>query len=145
MLDREGYMEIRILSRQGKGIKEICRLTGHSRNTVRKYLRSDQAPTYGPRAARGSKLDPYKDYLRERVEAARPHRLPSTVRSGSRLALRSGSILALPRSGLAPIRVKGGNDLTLESCLGLAGIKCGLGVCLPRKRTPPKADTRGSI
>ncbi len=79
MLDREGCMEIRILSKQGKGIKEICRLTGHSRNTVRKYLRSDLSPEYGPRAARGSKLDPYKDYLRDRVEAAHPNRLPATV------------------------------------------------------------------
>jgi transposase len=71
-------MEIRILSKQGKSIKEICRLTGHSRNTVRRYLRSPKMPAY-QRGPRGSILDPYKTYIGERVEANRPHRLPSTV------------------------------------------------------------------
>jgi len=40
-------MELRILSRQGKGIREISRMMGVSRNTVRKYLRAAQKePTY---------------------------------------------------------------------------------------------------
>jgi transposase len=78
MLDQERCMEIRILSKQGKSIKEICRVTGHSRNTVRRYLRSPEMPAY-QRGARGSKLDPYKSYIGERVEANRPHRMPSTV------------------------------------------------------------------
>ena len=78
MLDQERCMEIRILSKQGKGIKEISRLTGHSRNTVRRYLRSDAPPSY-QRPPRASILDPYKPYIGERVEANRPHRLPATV------------------------------------------------------------------
>lgn len=78
MLDQERCMEIRILKKQGKSIKEICRLTGHSRNTVRRYLRSKEPLTY-ERPPRGSKLDPYKRYIRDRVEANRPHRLPATV------------------------------------------------------------------
>ncbi len=73
-------MEIRILARQGKSIREIARLTGPSRNTVRKYLRDpDRAPRYRQRPARASKLDPYKAYLARRVAAAHPARIPATV------------------------------------------------------------------
>ena len=78
MLDQERCMEIRILSKQGKTIKEICRFTGHSRNTVRRYLRSKEPPVY-QRPPRGSKLDPYKPYIGDRVDANLPHRLPATV------------------------------------------------------------------
>ena len=72
MLDKERCMEIKILRDQGKSEREISRLTGHSRNTVRKYLASDTTPAYKPRAPRGSKLDPFKLYVQERVESARP-------------------------------------------------------------------------
>lgn len=79
MIGKEVYMEIRILSRQGKGIREISRITGHSRNTVRKFLRSAAEPGYKNRATRLSKLDPFKVFLADRLKAALPHRLPSTV------------------------------------------------------------------
>lgn len=50
------------------------------RNTVRKYIRADSAlPGYAPRAARPTKLDPYKAYLQSRIEAARPRWIPATV------------------------------------------------------------------
>lgn len=78
MLDQEGCMEIRILSKQGKSIKEISRLTGHSRNTVRRYLRSPDLPIY-QRASREGILDPFKAHIDERVRANHPHRMPSTV------------------------------------------------------------------
>ena len=79
MLQEERCMEIRILKQQGKSEREISRLTGHSRTTIKKYLQSDSEPAYQKRARRGSKLDPYKGYLRDRVGAAHPHRLPATV------------------------------------------------------------------
>lgn len=79
MLKWESSMEVQILHKQGMSIKEICRVTGYSRNTVRKYLRSRGRLTYGPRPKRPGKLDPFKDYLTERVEAALPHRIPSPV------------------------------------------------------------------
>ena len=44
-------MEIRILHRQGLSAREIARRTGHSRNTVERYLRSDAVPRYTPRPA----------------------------------------------------------------------------------------------
>lgn len=75
----EMMVEVRVLARQGKSIKEIGRETGLLRNTVRKYLRTEAPPIYGPRTPRPAKLDPYKGYLRERVETAKPHWIPATV------------------------------------------------------------------
>jgi len=42
-------MEIRVLHRHGKGIREIARATGVARNTVRRYLRDEEAARYKPR------------------------------------------------------------------------------------------------
>ena len=58
------------LRHQGLSISAIARHTGLDRKTVRKYLKQGlQAPRYGPRAPRPQLLDPYRGYLRERVEA----------------------------------------------------------------------------
>jgi IS30 family transposase len=61
MKTQEECMEIRILSRQGKGIREISRMMGISRNTVRKYMRSavNEPVNKAMGKKRGSKLDPY--------------------------------------------------------------------------------------
>ena len=72
-------MEIRILRNQGKSLREIAVATGTSVNTVRKYLALDAPPRYTARPPVPSKLDPFKGYLVERVEAARPHWIPATV------------------------------------------------------------------
>ena len=49
-----------------------------SRNKVRRYLRSEGLPR-DHREARSSKLDPYKRYIDERVNAAAPDWIPATV------------------------------------------------------------------
>jgi len=72
-------MEVGILRRQGLSLREIARETGMAVNTVRKYLSQEGPPRYGPRGARPSKLDPFKEYLQARVEAARPDWIPATV------------------------------------------------------------------
>ena len=72
-------MEIKVLMRRGAGIREMARELRCSRNTVRRYLREAGAGRYGPRLARPTKLDPYKDYLLERIHAARPHWIPAVV------------------------------------------------------------------
>lgn len=72
-------MEIRILARQGKSVREISRTMGISRNTVRRYLRSVAWQRYKTRPGRPSKIDPYRLYLEERIAAALSHRLPATV------------------------------------------------------------------
>lgn len=67
MLGMEEWMEVRDLKRQGHSIKNICRLTSYSRNTVRKILR-EAGPVIGARKKRRSKLDEYKAYLKKRYE-----------------------------------------------------------------------------
>jgi Mu transposase, C-terminal domain len=60
------WAEIRAMkSVEALSIKEIARRTGHSRNTIRSALRSPEPPSYGPRAPRPSKLDPFKAKIHE--------------------------------------------------------------------------------
>jgi transposase len=52
---------------------------GVSRNTVRRYLRDEEAARYKPRPPRPTKLDPFKGYISERLAAAAPERIPGSV------------------------------------------------------------------
>lgn len=73
-------MEIHILHKQGKSIREISRMMGVSRNTVRRYLRGNLTdPHYKDRPPIERKLDPYKTYIDARLEAAAPDWIPATV------------------------------------------------------------------
>src|SRR5262245_40649507 len=72
-------MEVGILRRQGRSLREIAVEMGMAVNTVRRYLAEGGPPQYGPRPAQGSKLDPFKSYLEQRVKAAQPHWIPATV------------------------------------------------------------------
>jgi len=72
------WAEIRAMkSVEGLSIKEIVRRTGHSRNTIRAALRSSEPPSYGPRAPRPSKLDPFKATIHQLL--ADDGRVPSQV------------------------------------------------------------------
>lgn len=80
MLTAEEQMELEILKRQGASIRELAKATGHSRNTVRRYLRGGEAATKRKSAPRrAEKLDPFKDYIVARMKAAAPDRIPATV------------------------------------------------------------------
>src|SRR5713101_3419021 len=79
MVGVEAALEIRVLHRRGKSIREIARETGVARNTVRRYLRDEEAARYKPRPPRPTKLDPFKRYLIERVGAAAPEAIPASV------------------------------------------------------------------
>jgi transposase len=58
------------LKRQGLSIAAIARTTGHDRKTVRKHLkRGLEAPVYGPRLLQPGLLEPFEDYLTERIRA----------------------------------------------------------------------------
>ena len=54
------------LQTQGKSVREIARILGIARNTVRRYLRGK--PEAVPRPKRGSVLDPYKGQIRRWVQ-----------------------------------------------------------------------------
>jgi transposase len=55
------------LQRQGLSVTEISQLTGFSRPTIRKYLDNPQTPRYRPRPKKGSKLEPFRAYIEQRL------------------------------------------------------------------------------
>lgn len=68
MIQLREIVLIHDLKRQGLSVSAIARQVGCDRKTVRKYLDLGlDTPVYGPRPLRGSKLDGYHDYLRERI------------------------------------------------------------------------------
>ena len=73
-------MELEVLRKHGASIRELARVTGHSRNTVRRYLRGgEEAERRKLAAKRAEKLDDFKDYIVARVHAASPARIPAAV------------------------------------------------------------------
>lgn len=73
-------MELAVLRKHGASIRELARVSGHSRNTVRRYLREGEAAAArrsGPK--RTEKLDGFKDYIVARLQAAAPDRIPAAV------------------------------------------------------------------
>ncbi|MGQ0721373.1 MAG: IS21 family transposase [Candidatus Eiseniibacteriota bacterium] len=77
MIGQEGWMEIKLMHRQGVSIRAIARRTGLSRDTVRKILKQVAPKRYGPRAPRATKLSPFVARLEELL-VVRPH-APATV------------------------------------------------------------------
>jgi transposase len=69
MVGSEAALEIRVLHRHERSIREIAREIGVSRNTVRRYLRDGEAERYKPRPPRPAKLDPFRGYIIERLAA----------------------------------------------------------------------------
>lgn len=67
MVTSEEWMDIKLLAASGASIRSIAEMTGRSRNTVRRVLRQ-KTPEAFKTPERGSKLDPYKPYLKERYE-----------------------------------------------------------------------------
>ena len=79
MLKMEDFFLIRDLHHQGLTISQIARETGFNRRTVRRHLAADVPPMPQKRARRPSKLDDYREYIRDRIadhplSAARIHR-----------------------------------------------------------------------
>ena len=72
MLQKEQWMQIHVLKAQGLSSREIARRLGVSRNTVTRYLASQDVPRYKQREPRPTKLDPFHAYIVERMQAAAP-------------------------------------------------------------------------
>lgn len=89
MLNQEKIVTIKVLHQQGKAIKAIARDLSLARNTVRKYLQTENAtPTYHRTApAKPSKLEPFKEYLQQRIKQAHPEWIPASVLYQEILAL----------------------------------------------------------
>jgi len=69
VLKVEEWIRVREMARQGVSLSEISRQTGHDRKTIRRVL-SGEEPRLVRRPAkpRGSKLDPFRDYLLARLD-----------------------------------------------------------------------------
>ncbi|MCI0411668.1 IS21 family transposase [bacterium] len=67
MKTTEEWLDIHMLRKQGHSIRKIARLTGNSRNTVRRILRQ-KAPCNYDASGRESQLDAFKDYAKKRYE-----------------------------------------------------------------------------
>lgn len=67
MLQLKEWKMIRELKKSGLNITEISKQLGVDRKTVRSALKSNSQPSY-ERKNTGSKLDPYKKYIDERLE-----------------------------------------------------------------------------
>ena len=77
MLNQEEVVEMRVRVKRGESIRQLAQAMGMSRNTVRRYLRGAQAQRQ--ESARPSKLEPFKEYLVERIAQARPDWIAATV------------------------------------------------------------------
>jgi transposase len=65
--DREArFKTVAEFARAGLGVRAIMRRTGLSRNTVRRWMRSDTAPTWR-KSARSRITDPFRPYLEQRL------------------------------------------------------------------------------
>lgn len=70
MLRGRDVDEIKELKREGLSIRAISRLTGYDRKTISRYLLAPGGrPVYGPRPVQMGKLEPFKQYLKERLKA----------------------------------------------------------------------------
>ena len=72
------WAEMVELHQQGISIGEIANKMGVDRKTARKYIQTTSPPRY-VRAGRGSKLDPFKDYIRSELEK-NPYSAPKMMR-----------------------------------------------------------------
>src|SRR5690348_14766173 len=61
--------EVKALVAQGASVSAVARELGMDRKTVRKLATATAAPVRRPGPRRPSKLDPFEDYLRERLAA----------------------------------------------------------------------------
>lgn len=68
MLKLDQWMDIKLLKKEGHSIRQIARMLGMSRNTVRRALRRGQPPKFAT-PAKESKLDGFKEYVRQRYES----------------------------------------------------------------------------
>ena len=80
MITQELWMDLKLLVRQGMSIRAIARLTGRSRNTVRRALAAKTPPAYKARRPKPRKIAPFLEFIQAQLEqrpwlsAARIHR-----------------------------------------------------------------------
>jgi transposase len=66
MIKKDLWLQVKLLYQEGCSRTEIARRLAIDRKTVRKALKLEEPPDY-TRARAGSKLDPYRDFIRQRI------------------------------------------------------------------------------
>jgi transposase len=79
LISKEVFVEIHVYQRQGMSLRKIAAEVGVAVNTVRRHLAAESAPQYVRKVKGPSKLEPHKEYLRQRQQAAYPNWIPATV------------------------------------------------------------------
>jgi transposase len=79
MISKEVYVEIKVLRKQGKSLRQIAEAVGCAVNTVRSHISAEDLPRYERKVKRASKLVAFEDYLRKRQAAAHPNWIPASV------------------------------------------------------------------
>jgi transposase len=79
MISKEVYVEIKVMRRQGKSLRQIAEAVGCAVNTVRSHILSADIPRYERKVKRPGKLAGFESYLRERQAAAHPNWIPASV------------------------------------------------------------------
>lgn len=78
MINKEEFIVIHTLHKRGYSIRAISKIVGLDRRTISKRLQEKELKPYKKIEYR-SKLDPYREYIIERVKQASPDKIPSTV------------------------------------------------------------------
>jgi len=80
MLNLLLIMEIEILFKRGWSIRKIARQMNLSRNTIKKYLKTNPSMCHNfKQQEKPTKLDNYKSYTKKRFESGLPDFIPATV------------------------------------------------------------------
>ena len=78
MLTCGEIMEVKILRKQGLSYRELSKKLKKAVNTIIKYCKGGEFG-YKKRPLVGSILDPYKEYIQNRIKAAKPKWIPAAV------------------------------------------------------------------
>lgn len=107
MLTQELLVDIHVRHQQGESIRSIAKALNISRNTVRKYFRDAvKVPTYSERAQKPSKLEPFKPYIQERMDAAKPDWIPAEVLFREILELGYTGQVGILKNHIRPFKLK---------------------------------------
>jgi len=68
---RERFLEVRERHAKGESIRQIGKETGLSRGAVRRYLRQGHCPDWRPGQARSNRLDRFRAWIDEEIQAGR--------------------------------------------------------------------------
>jgi len=78
MIQTEEFIVIHTLRKKGHSIRSIAKISKLDRRTVSKRLKEEEMKPYEQRIYK-SKVDPFKDFIHQRLMQALPQRIPSTV------------------------------------------------------------------